>query len=343
MSSNVVESNAKRGSLALATSGVFLVLIFALPLVQLVSEIWSLPTAWPTAFRLLPALPRVLAAAGKPNASVYQRVLAANQQLCEEFRSYEVQVTESAWPIKGPRTWLQAGLTGPLRSGNEQVVVGPGGWLYFRPDIEALIRPGFLEPQRVRPGFATGTRHANPLPAIRRFAADLKARGIELLVVPIPSKAARLGVKQGGAASIHNASFQQFVTELERSQISVCDLTSLMPDEADAAAHPRYLKSDSHWTPAEMQLAAQRIALQWRTGTGLSRDDPVTYETKNLMVENVGDTGRLLGGDSASDIIAPESCEITQIKNHDHSDWSPDPSAEILLLGDSFTNIYSQA
>lgn len=262
MSTNVVESNANTRRLALATSGVFLVLIFSLPLVQLTSEIWSLPSDWPTAFKLLPALPRVLAAAGNPNDSVYRRVLSANQQLGEEFRGYELLVTESAWPVRRPRAWLQAGLAGPLRSGNEQVVVGSGGWLYFRPDVEALTRPGFLEPYRVRLGFATESRPTNPLPAIRRFAADLKARGIELLLVPIPSKAARLGVKQGGAASLHNASFLQFLAELERSQISICDLTGVMFDQAGGAAPPRYLKSDSHWTPAGMQLAAQRIADQ---------------------------------------------------------------------------------
>lgn len=343
MSSTDIPSNRNSHRLALVTSCVFLAIIISLPLIQLASELGALPSSWPTAFRLLPAIPRVLSAGGDPNASVYRRALAANQQLCDELRDYERLVTESAWPIKPPRTWLQAVLTGPLSSGNEQVVVGADGWLLFRPDVEALIRPGFLEPQRVRPGFAKAARQTNPLPAIRRFAADLKARGIRLMIVPVPSKAGLLYGEQGGAAAIHNASFTQFLAALNQEQIAVCDLSAVLRDDDRGDSSARILKTDSHWNPAGVRLAAQRVAEQARSIAQIASLEQAQYQTKTFSVENLGDTARLLGGDDRTRAVAPESCEITQVKNADDSDWRPDPHAEILLLGDSFTNIYSQA
>ncbi len=346
MNSTLTESNSCNPRLAIATSGVFLAIIFSLPVIQFASEIYSQPREWPTVLRLLPAIPGVLAAGGNPKDSAYQRIMAANQQLCEEFRNYETHVTESAWPIRRPRAWLQAGLTGPLRSGNEQVVVGSDGWLFFRPDVEALTGPGFLEPHRIRPGTATTSRTTNPLPAIRQFAADLQARGIQLIIVPIPSKGALLAAKHRKHADgwpIHNASFSQFVSELGQSRIELCDPTAGLQDRPRNMPQSRYLRTDSHWTPAGIQITAELVAQQVHSTVQNAARQPTVYETKKVSVENVGDTARLLGGDTAAQVIAAETCEITQVRNVDHSEWNPDPSAEILLLGDSFTNIYSQA
>lgn len=346
MRSTLTASSTGNPRLALATSGVFLAIIFSLPAMQLVSEIYSQPREWPTVLRLLPAIPRVLAAGGNHKDSAYQRIMAANQQLCEEFRDYESHVTESAWPIRRPRAWLQAGLTGPLRSGNEQVVVGSGGWLFFRPDVEALTSPGFLETHRTRPGIATTSRTTDPLPAIRQFAADLHARGIKLIVVPIPSKGALLGANHRVAedySPIHNASFRQFVSELGQSQIELCDPTDVLMDRPGSHQYRSgYRRTDSHWTPEGAELAAWLVAQKVYPRVQSARGQPTVYETRKVSLERVGDTARLLGGDAATQIIAPESCEITQVRNLDHTEWSPDPRAKILLLGDSFTNIYSQ-
>ncbi|MDB5340021.1 MAG: hypothetical protein JWN70_5640 [Planctomycetaceae bacterium] len=347
MSSKLTESSTCNPRLALATSGVFLAIIFSLPAIQLASEIYSQPREWPAVLRLLPAVPRVLAAGGNPKDSTYQRIMAANQQLCEEFRNYESHVTESAWPIGRPRAWLQAGLTGPLRSGNEQVVVGSGGWLFFRPDVEALTGPGFLEPHRIRPGIATTFRTTNPLPAIRQFAADLHARGIKLIIVPIPSKGALLGANHRRTQDnmpLHNASFGQFVSELSQSQIELCDPTVVLMDRPGSEQYQsKYLKTDSHWTPEGVRLTAELVAQKVHPMVQSGARQPTLYETKKVSWENVGDTARLLGGNTTTQVIAPESCAITQVRNLDHSEWSPDPPAEIVLLGDSFTNIYSQS
>lgn len=335
-------------TLAVTISACFLSVIFALPLIQFASELVSQRRDWPTAFRLLPAVQRACSSPTEPQASLLQRFLAVNDRLCAELRDYEVRVTRSAWPVSLPRDGLQAVLSRWLRSGNEQVVVGPDGWLFFRPDVEALTGPSFLNPPASRPGITATRRQSNPLPAIRQLAVDLRARGIELLVVPVPSKAAMLGMNST-APAIHNAGYQQFVSTLREAQIAVCDLSGILLDIEDASKHHRpmqstelYLKTDSHWSPEGMRRAARFIAEQGAMAAIPLAVNPSQWKTIEVSMENVGDTARLLGQSAAHPVVPAESCNILRVVDQPGSDWQPDPQAEVLLLGDSFANIYSQ-
>lgn len=336
--------------LAVTISGCFLSVIFALPLMQFVGELASLHRAWPTAWQMIPALQRAYSTPAPPHASLIQRLLTVNDRLCVELREYETQVTRSAWLVSGPRDGLQLILSGWLRSGNEQVVVGPDGWLLFRPDVEALTGTGFLDPGIHKPGIAASRRHPDPLPAITQFAADLRTRGIELLIVPVPSKAALLGTSSGKhqpRSAIHNASYQQFVKTLRQSQIPVCDLTEILLNIEEASRQPtpmsgRYLKSDSHWSPEGMRRAAQVVAAQQLITTLPRPEQRPSWQMIESPVENVGDTARLLGQSASRGGVPAERCDIQRILDQQGADWQPDPAADILLLGDSFTNIYSQ-
>lgn len=335
-------------TLAVTISACFLSVIFALPLIQFASELVSQRRDWPTAFRMLPAVQRACSSPTEPQASLLQRFLAVNDRLCAELRDYEVQVTRSAWPVSLPRDGLQAVLSRWLQSGNEQVVVGPDGWLFFRPDVEALTGPSFLNPPASRPGITATRRQSNPLPAIRQLAVDLRARGIELLVVPVPSKAAMLGMNST-APAIHNAGYQQFVSTLREAQIAVCDLSGILLDIEDASKHHRpmpstelYLKTDSHWSPEGMRRAARFIAEQGAMAAIPLAANPSQWKTIEVSMENVGDTARLLGQSATHPVVSAESCNILRVVDQSGSDWQPDPHAEVLLLGDSFANIYSQ-
>ena len=329
---------ATRPPLAVAITFGFLGIIYLLPALQLASELASLQDTWPTALRLIPAFQRALMSPVAQPASVYSRIVTANQNLCGEFQDYEQHVTLSAWPVARPREWLQGVLTGPLRSGNEQVVVGNAGWLFFRPDVEALTGPGFLEPPVVRPGVTGARRQSNPLPAIRRFAEDLRKRGVDLLILPIPSKGTLLA-RTAKTGAPHNASYRQFLNELRHSGIKVCDSSAIL---LDSGRDENYLRTDSHWNPEGVRLTADMVAKQLKREGLIVDSQPQRYLIKTMPLENIGDTARLLGKDASRQVVAPERCEITQVKNADQSDWTPDPHADILLLGDSFSNIYSQ-
>lgn len=338
-------SNSAPGSrsLAVITSLSFLTLICGLPLLQLAGDVSHSPRTCPTPFRLLPELSRAISAPNQ-TGSLISRVTAANHRVCRVVRDYETLVTETAWPVQTPRAWLQSLLAGPLRSGNEQVVVGPDRELYFRPDIAALTGPPFLLPPVARPGMSIEARQANPLPAIQQFASDLRLRGIELWLLPIPSKATQLAWAHScnnATPALHNPSYPLFLAELARNQIALCDVSHVLPTPAPSATG--YLRTDSHWSPAGLQRVVQSLATHLKTSI-VSDPGPVTdqFQTARSTVENVGDIARLLGPGTSGQTVSPEHCEITQVLNSQGLPWTPDPASPILLLGDSFTNIYSQ-
>ncbi len=66
-----------------------------------------------------------------------------------------------------------------LADAGEKVVVGRDGWLFYRPSVRYVIE---------RQTGAPESDSADPLPAIRSFRDQLQARGIRLLVVPVPNK-----------------------------------------------------------------------------------------------------------------------------------------------------------
>jgi len=84
----------------------------------------------------------------------------------------------------------QARLALNYRVGNSRVVVGHDGWLYYRPDLDAVIGKGpfYDEPPSVAraPGLNPWMK---PLPVILEFGGQLQERGIELVIVPVPTKA----------------------------------------------------------------------------------------------------------------------------------------------------------
>lgn len=326
----------------------FLGMIFAFPLIQFTSELPAIRKEWPTAWQLLPALQRAWSTPVPHGSTPIRRLMAINDQLCRELRSYEKTVTATAWLVRAPRDGLQAVMSHSLRSGNDQVVVGRDGWLFFRPDVDALTGRGFLQPMITRAGIVAAPREANPLPAIRRFAADLQARGIQLLIVPIPSKAALLGSigstadQEPPPAPVHNASFDQLLTELKRDQIAVADLTATLLPKGTAVQSITYLKTDSHWSPAGLRDTTSVLAARVTDLLpGLTKAQKTSVIVRQ-EVENHGDTARLLSQDSATETMPPERCQIDRVLSASGAVWQPDPQAAILLLGDSFTNIYSQ-
>ena len=273
--------------LALGMSVGFVFLIVVLPLMQLVREVVLRPETCPTAFKLFPDLVQATRAGAGVSGSVPARMLAINSAMCSAFRDYETTVTTTAWPIETIRDQVQVLLTRGLMTGNEQVIVGEADVLYFRPDVDALTAPGFLTPLSVRPGFTPATRQTNPLAAIRQFRDDLNSRGIDLLVLPIPSKAA-FALQQGNETTppLHNCDYQRFVSELADSRKppksgQALGSTVLIDDLAESFQKamergiPCYLKTDTHWTPQGLDLAVRRVTDAIRRGPSWSEMKPV--------------------------------------------------------------------
>lgn len=222
-------------------------------------------------------------------------------------------------------------LTGVFSSGNEKVMVGTDGWLFYASDFNYLANPGFLRPERLYKRKLKGGQ-PDPVRAILDFQRQLKARGIRLILLPTPVKPMLYGDKLGGNAVIgtvlQNPSFNEFRRIMKANGITVLDLS---PDFAllRTAGMEPYLKTDTHWTPDGMEIAAARLA-------ELISDRKFQDHSTPRQITHLGDIAAMLKFPMPEKFFAAETVSVRPL-----GDFRVAPDAPVLLLGDSFTNIYS--
>ncbi|MEM7384934.1 MAG: hypothetical protein AAF514_08300, partial [Verrucomicrobiota bacterium] len=225
-----------------------------------------------------------------------------------------------------------------------RVYTGTDGWLYFRPGVDYLTGPGFLEERhRARRLSEEPSSSADPRPAILRFARELESRGIQLVLMPVPTKAMihpeGLGFSEDESTMPQNPSYEGWVRELDAEGIPVFEASAVLWAMPEFAG-PRFLKGDSHWTPVAMQSVAQELAafLRDRFPDRLAEPGPL-LDREEVAVRNRGDLHRMLD----LPIEGDEGLEAVNLMSvgSGGEPWSADSSSGVLLLGDSFANIYS--
>jgi alginate O-acetyltransferase complex protein AlgJ len=339
----------------------FLVVITAVPLLQNVREFAAiragkdsgrnLPQSFDVFSFLLPS-----GAELKSLATGEGGVLAAgsrvNNRMLGDIQRYETDLKERdslmQWVI--PR--LQVPVTAWLKGGNEDAYCGRDGWLFYRRDIDSLTGQGFLDPEILARRAAGGSElkappQPDPLKAIIDFRDQLAKRGIALIVMPAPVKPSihpeRHSARyEGRTGAVQNPSFPAFVERLAQEKVACFDAAAvLLQAKATAPGRPLYLRTDTHWTPEGMELAAKELADLARQTAPLS---PATdrFSAIEQEVTNPGDVALMLKFPAEWQVFAPETATIRQVRDGKEP-WRPDAKAEALFLGDSFANIFSLA
>ena len=248
-----------------------------------------------------------------------------NQSLNEHLKSFEKNL-ETAFFAETPRKLIQSTLSlSPLKEGNRNVRIGKDGWLFLDEAIESLTGQGPFPFQK------DGN---SPVYAIKRFADQLDNFGARLILVSIPSKAMIYPEKinHNIKGPISHPDAQRLVSELNSlPNLDVLDLTrSLFNLKKDTKV---FLKQDTHWTPEAMEEAAKIIA------NHINSMD-INIDKVNLNPKQKEE--RKAYGDLVEKIniwdgaFSQESVIAKPIKGN-----TRDRNSEIILLGDSFTNIYS--
>ena len=303
--------------------------------------------AIPDALRLAP----LWRAAGEEfrtvEGSLFSRVIDANRVLLGEFDQYETRIEDGSWLARTALPAAQTIFTRGFGLGNEKVYLGVDGNLFYRPDIDYVTGPGFLEPEQMhrRRLASTGQRvpiEPDPLPAILAFDRELKERGIRLIVMPIPPKPSMqaAGLYKRYPAEIHppdNPSYEPFLSNLWKNGIEIFDCRELML----AAENGAFLKQDTHWRPEVAERIAEKLAEKIEHLGILPRDQPVGYTRRKIGAANRGDIAELLRLSPSSNIFGLERVTLQQVLAPDKQLWKRNPAADVLLLGDSFTNIFS--
>ena len=284
-----------------------------------------------------------------PPGSLFDRLREVNRDLLARAGRIEDQLAEDSVLGRRFRPVVQEALTGWLRAGTSQVEVGVDGWLFYRPDIDHVTGPGFLDAVVLARRAAEGDtlaagRQPDPRPALLRLHQQLDRRGVRLIVVPTPVKASADPRQAGSArfesALVMNRSHGRYVAGLERAGVAVFDVSRTLSAMRREGAGPLYLATDTHWRPETMRRTAVELAAFIEREAVLS--EPVGgYRARRVAATNQGDTTRLLDLAPYQLLYPPETVTVTRIETLQGEPWAPDPSAEVLLLGDSFTNVYS--
>jgi len=172
----------------------------------------------------------------------------------------------------------------------------------------------------------TSTQATTPLATIIDFRNQLAERGIELLVYITPGKPPQT------SHFFNNPTIPKSTAKL-LEELKYHDIRYFAPHPTHPHTH---LKTDSHWTPSWMESQARQLSLLI-----------VDYRPQNLP-ENFLNTPIVVN--NAGDLVwntdlhkQTESITTSQISIASQAMWRANRKSPILLLGDSFTNIFSDA
>jgi len=330
--------------------------LFAVPAVQTYCEMRQhaegrRENPWPQCGDIFGALPRAAAAYREHDGGWIARTFRANAVLMQAIDKYEKDMkaesllTQVVLP-PAQELLVYAG------SGNEKGYVGRQGWLFYRPGMDYCTGPRFLNPRHMIRRADSGTQwrpapQPDPRAAIRQFHRQLAERDIRLVLMPTPDKATIHPDKfssryEGRRMSVHNPSYRQFLDELEAEGVLVCGVTDALAQYRDHSGNAVYLATDTHWRPEAMELAAAELARLIEEkivlgATAVGRD----WHRTTKEVKNLGDIAMMLKLRQNQSVFGEDVVTIRPVTNAAGEPWRPDPAAEVLLLGDSFANIYS--
>ena len=268
----------------------------------------------------------------------------------ERIRDAEAKLIESSWASAELRPRVQGFLTANLRAGNSQVVLGAEGDLFFRKDCEYVNGEGFLDPERIRRRGTVNGLQPDPVRAILDFRDQLAVFGVDLMVVPVPVKPVlsvllTLGSSGngGGDAARQNASFELFKTRILDAGVFLYDPAPILAARALSNGEPQFLFTDTHWKPEAMEAVAKGVAEAVGDRIGyraLEEAGAVPQRLAPVEVSALGDTFALLGLGKSQKLWAPETVSIHPV-GVQGGFWRGNARSDVLLLGDSFSNIYS--
>ena len=242
------------------------------------------------------------------------------------LRAFENKIDDESAIVLALRPKYQLAVWNLFSDPGEKVVLGAAGncigkscgreeakpedkWLFYRQDVEFLVQPSPLD--------VRSAKLDNPVKAIERFRDQLKAKGVELLVVITPGKPSiyterltgrdsRVAGAENAAAVGNAAGFQshgkKILDSLTRAGFNTVDLYTplLAAKSRDSIEGALYLNDDTHWTPRGAELAADVIAKKVRemvdAGTvKFRKTDDVRYIASDSLADRMGDVGEMSG------------------------------------------------
>jgi alginate O-acetyltransferase complex protein AlgJ len=214
-------------------------------------------------------------------------------------------------------------------------------WFFLRKELEHLSA-GDLATADMTKANREGT---DPVPVIAKYAEELKALGVELLLVPVPPKASIYPEKLSDKIDAKTVpSMAAFLAKLKAAGAEVLDVETILKEAR--AKHPDkqlYCATDSHWSPFAAQLIAQVVADRYKSNPAV-----VEYALRDLIAlpeETLEFHGDLLTDAQKAALpkeklpmqraglaVPPDGKSVTTVES--------DPQSPVLVLGDSHLQVF---
>ena len=279
------------------------------------------------------------------------------------LRAFENKVEDENALVLAFRPKYQLAVWNVFNDPGEKVVLGAGEgrWLFYRQDVEFLVQPSPLD--------VRSAKLDNPIQAILKFRDQLKAKGVELLVVITPGKPSiypeRLTGIDGLKLAGHGKAILDSLTKLGLNTVDLyTPLLSAKADDAKLGA--LYLDDDTHWTPRGAELAAGEIAKKVNAMVDAGQvnigEPSMDYVVSDSLADRMGDIGEMSGlnkfnvfkvqqvtghvvlqqeiserTEAPADSLSDSTVVRDTVKTPFKDDFR---KSKILILGDSFSRIY---
>ncbi|HOW65703.1 MAG TPA: hypothetical protein PK256_10475 [Verrucomicrobiota bacterium] len=282
------------------------------------------------------------------------------------LRQFEDTLEDKSWFQQVLRPQAQRWLFLGLRDTGAKALLGRQDWLFYRPDVRYLIEPERRDPISAQSPWMDPvrdhSRRDRQIKVILDYRDQLKARGIELLVVPVPGKPSIYPDQLTRRALDNPATLESptrsFLNRLAAHGVMTVDLYTPFQvhrrQQTNPSAPPLYLAQDTHWTPAGAELAAQTVTARLRE-LGWAPPATVDYRVQTQRVQRWGDLLEMMQVPGLETEFEPETVACTQVLDSIKGPLVPSASdrpgtykspglpASVLVLGDSFCRIYQYA
>ena len=217
-----------------------------------------------------------------------------------------------------------------FRYAGEKVLVGREGWLFYKADIDYLVRSSNTE---------------DPLPAIVDFRDQLARRGIRLMVIPLPGKPTiypdKLTQRVNG---VLYSPTQDLISRLRQADVEIPDFFEMFARlrriEGEGSCEPCYLVRDTHWSGTTARLAAEGVAQRIRDLGWITQGD-TRFDLVSRTVNRRGDLSRMISLAHIESQFPDEKIACDQVMRSSPRElYKDDLASPLLVLGDSFLRMY---
>jgi alginate O-acetyltransferase complex protein AlgJ len=228
---------------------------------------------------------------------------------------------------------------------NVMTVIGEDGWLFFDRELHHLSVARFWGEQAAKVSAAKKPENADPLPVIVDFAHQLKRANVELILLPVPAKAAIYPDRLAGTNAVDpnfrvDSADKQFYELLKAQNVNVLDLTDAFKAHRDASDGALFCKQDTHWSGQGCLVAARVLAEEVKMRPWAKDLATTKFESESRSIEIDGDLRKALNDSK----LPKESLRLRFVGTREGNALKPiatDANSPILLLGDSHNLIFS--